>query len=360
MQNNYCIILAGGKGRRLWPYSSAGYPKQFIDFFGTGRTLLQQTYDRFSSMITAENMFVCTTKDYLPMVREQLPDVPEENIVIEPVNRNTAPCVAWANLLICKRNPEARVIVSPSDQIIMNEAAFIEDITKGLDFVAAHDEALTMGIKPSRPEPGYGYIQMGDAQDAAGVWQVQSFTEKPDREFAKLFVNSGEFLWNTGLFLFSTQRLYNLFIEVFSDDPDTFKRLHPDYTIDEAIAFTEENYATVPNMSIDYAVLENSDKVCVAACSFGWADLGSWHSIYETLSKNDGDNVVIDSEVILEDCRNNVIKLPKDHLGVINGLDGYIITERDGVLLICKKEDSSALMRKYINEVRMKYGEKFL
>ncbi len=358
--NNYCVILAGGKGQRLWPDSNAGCPKQFLDFFGTGRTLLQQTYDRFLRMMAPENIFLCTTKEYLSMVRQQLPDVPDANIVVEPVNRNTAPAVAWANLLIRKRNADARVVVSPSDQMVMNEDLFVDNITVGMDFVASNDVALVMGVKPTRPEPSYGYIQMGEASQTENVWRVQSFSEKPDRDFARMFVDSGEFLWNTGLFLFSTQRLYNLFIEVFSEDPNAFRREHPNYTIDDAIEFTKKNYASGPNISIDYAVLEKSEKVCVMTCTFGWADIGSWHSVYETLSKGEGDNVVIDSEVITDNCRNNVIKLPKGKLAVLNGLDGYIVVDRGDVLLVCKKGDSSALVRKFINEVRMKYGDKYL
>ncbi len=358
--NNYCIILAGGKGRRLWPYSNKSRPKQFVDFFGCGRTQLQQTYDRFAKLLPAENVYVCTTAMYHPMVLEQLPEVPKDNIIIEPVNRNTAPSVAWANLYIKRRNPEARVIVTPSDQMIMNEDAFLRDIADGLDFVATHDTSLVMGVQPTRPEPSYGYIQKGDSSERDDVWKVQSFTEKPERQFAQMFVDSGEFLWNTGLFLFSTQRLYNLFIEVFTDDSKTIDKVYPKYTLDEAIDFTEHSYSSAPNVSIDYAVLEKSDKVNVMRGDFGWADIGSWHSIYENMSKSADDNVVIDSEVILDDCRSNIIKLPKGKLAVINGLDGYIITERDNVLLICKKDDSSSLVRKFINEVRMKYGDKFV
>ncbi len=358
--DNYCIILAGGKGRRLWPYSRERQPKQFIDFFGSGRTLLQSTYDRLAKVIPNENILVCTMKGYEGLVKEQLPDINSENIVIEPVNRNTAPSVAWANLHINKRNPKARVIVAPSDQMIVNDDAFLRSVISGLDFVADHDVSLTMGIRPTRPEPGYGYIQKGDTTETEDVFTVQSFTEKPEREFAKMFVESGEFLWNTGMFLFNTSYLYRFFIEVFVEDFRQIGKQYPNYTVDDAIEFTKHLYLSAPNMSLDYAVLEKREDVCVMRCDFGWADIGSWHAMYECMSKGDGDNVVIDSNVILKDCHNNIVKLPSGKLGVINGLDDFIIVDRDDVLLICKKSDSSSMVRNFINEAQVKFGEEYL
>ncbi len=355
------MILAGGKGRRLWPYSRGKQPKQFIDIFGTGRTQLQATYDRFAAILPRENIFVCTTTDYLHLVKEQLPDLADGRIIVEPVNRNTAPSVSWANLHIYKECERARVIVVPSDQLIINEEKFAENVLTGLDFVASHDVSLTMGVAPTRPEPGYGYVQVGDGTEVDGVYRVQSFTEKPEREFARMFVESGEFLWNTGIFLFSTRHLYHLFIDVFDTDQRDLNKVYPNYTVDDAIAYTKEFYPSAPNLSIDYAVLERREENCrVMRCDFGWADLGSWHAMYESISKGDGDNVVVDSGVILDECHNNIIKLPKGKLGVIDGLDGYIVVDSDYVLLICRKEDSSARVRKFINEARIKYGEEFM
>lgn len=354
--NYYCVILAGGKGRRLWPHSRERFPKQFVDFFGCGRTQLQSTFDRFERIFARENIIVCTNREYASLVREQLPDVDEGNIILEPVSRNTAPSVAWACAKILRRNAEASVIVAPSDQIVLNEAAFACDVMRGLDFVSAHRKGLTMGIRPTRPEPGYGYIQAGDASDTEGVFRVQSFTEKPERDFAKMFMESGEFYWNTGMFLATVVGFFNYFNGLFRDVQCRDGELSP-----EALeAFIAANYAAYPNLSIDYGILERTENVYVMRCDFGWADLGTWHSIYECMSKAAGDNVVISSEVMMDDCRNNIVKVPKGKLAVINGLDGYIVADSDDVLLICKKGDSSALVRKYVNEAQMKYGEGFV
>lgn len=351
--NNFCVILAGGKGRRLWPYSRDKYPKQFIDFFGCGKTQLQTTFDRFAAILPQKNIIVCTNREYASVVAEQLPTLPTGNILSEPVNRNTAPSVAWAADHIMKRNENANIVVTPSDLFVLKEEAFDSNILKGLDFVASHDTLLTMGVKPTRPEPGYGYIQVGDAAGADGVFGVRSFTEKPEREFAKVFMDSGEFYWNTGLFLGSARCFNETLAKLFHDVQGRMESRGGTVSFDEL-------YSSYPNLSIDYGVLEHSDNVCVMKCDFGWADLGTWHSIYECMRQADGDNVVIDSDVILDDCSDNVVKLPKGMLGVINGLKGYIVVEKDNVLLICKKGDSSSLVRKYANEVQMKRGEEFV
>lgn len=359
-KNHYCVILAGGRGRRLWPCSRDHYPKQFIDFFGVGRTQLQQTFDRFARLLPAENIMVCTNKEYAPLVREQLPDLHEENIMIEPVNRNTAPSVAWADMRICRRNANATVVITPSDQFVLDEEAFVRNVAAGFELVSHHDLLLTMGVEPTRPEPGYGYIQKGDPMGADGVYRVKSFTEKPEREFAQMFMESGEFLWNTGLILADARYLNECFRQLFPEVLKRFDNTRTDYTIEEEMAFVNANYPSYSNLSIDQGVLERCSNVYVMRCDFGWADLGTWHAIYECMSHGEGDNVVVDSTVMMEDSHNNVIKLQKGRLGVINGLDGYIVAEKGNVLLICKKSDSSALVRKYVNEVQMKYGDDFI
>lgn len=357
---NYCVILAGGKGRRLWPCSRENKPKQFVDFFGVGRTQLQQTFDRFAQLLPKENIIVCTNREYAPIVREQLPDLHEENLMVEPVNRGTAPSVAWADMRICRRNLQANVVITPSDQFVLNEEAFRQNINRAFEFVSHHNNLLTMGVQPTRPEPGYGYIQKGDATETDDVYRVQSFTEKPDRDFAKIFMDSGEFLWNTGLIFSSALFLNECFRRLFPDVLNRFEGPLVNSTIEQEMAFVNEFYPSYPNLSIDQGVLERCDDVCVMRCDFGWADLGTWHAIYECKSRGEGDNVIIDSDVMLENATNNVIKLPKGRLGVINGLDGYIIAEEGNVLLVCKKGDSSALVRKYVNEVGMKYGPDFV
>lgn len=359
--NNYCVILAGGKGRRLWPCSREGKPKQFIDFFSTGRTLLQQTYDRMSAFIPEENIYISTNQAYTDLVRKQLPQLKDEQVLSEPIFRNTAPSVAWAAHRISHRDSGARLVVVPSDQAVFKEDVFADNISEGLDFVGQNDCLLTMGVKPTRPEPGYGYIQIGDAAKNNHVFKVRSFTEKPDREFATMFMQSGEFYWNTGLFLSNVHYLLDQLKRAFPIG-SAMVREHKagEYTIANEEAFVQEYYPYCPNLSLEYGLLDKNDNVYVMRGDFGWADLGMWHSIYESLSKETGDNVVIGSKVITDDSSNNIIKLPEDHLGIINGLDGYIVAEKGNVLLICKKEDSSALIRKYVNEVQVKYGSEFI
>ena len=359
-QNNYCVILAGGKGRRLWPCSRDKYPKQFIDFFGIGRTQLQQTFDRFARILPKENIYINTSCDYLNLVRKQLPEVAADHIMAEPIHRNTAPSVAWALHRIMMSDPKANIIMSPSDHNIVNPDAFLENITDGLLFIEKNNAVLAMGVSPTRPEPGYGYIQKGVYTGEDDIYKVQAFTEKPDREFAQMFMDSKEWYWNTGLFLANASYLRRCLYGFLPSVLRVGEAGEKITTIEEEEEFIRENFPRYPNISLDHGVLEKSDNVYVMKCDFGWADLGTWHGVYESMSKREGDNVVIDSDVILEDATNNIIKLSKGKLAVINGLDGYIVAEKDNVLLICKKEDSSALVRKYVNEVQIKKGEEFV
>ncbi|MCR5579395.1 MAG: NTP transferase domain-containing protein [Prevotella sp.] len=357
---NYCVILAGGRGRRLWPSSREACPKQFIDFFGTGRTQLQATYDRVIKLLPKENIYICTCKEYLDIARQQLPEVPERNVMVEPIHRNTAPTVAWAAMRIHKKNPEANVLVLPSDQMVLNESSFLRNVEIGFNYVSENDVLLVMGVKPTRPEPGYGYIQLGDLSCKPDVYAVKSFTEKPEREFATMFMQSGEFYWNTGIFQANVRYLLQSFEGIFPEVLRTLRYKKIEYTYEEEMAFVTENYPRYPNISLDYAVLEQGKNVFVMKCDFGWADLGTWHAVYESMSKVEGDNVIIDSDVMMEDCNNNVIKLPKGKVGVFNGLEGYIVADQGNVLMICKKGDDSSLVRKYVNEVRLKYGDEFV
>jgi mannose-1-phosphate guanylyltransferase len=357
---NYCVILAGGRGRRLWPSSREACPKQFIDFFGTGRTQLQATYDRVIKLLPKENIYICTCKEFLDIVRQQLPEVPERNVMVEPIHRNTAPSVAWAAMRIYKNNPAANVLILPSDLLVLNEPNFLQCVEVGFSYVSEHDVLLVMGVKPTRPEPGYGYIQLGDLSCKPDVYAVKSFTEKPEREFATMFMQSGEFYWNTGIFQANVSFLLQSFEGIFPDVLRALRYKKVEYTYEEEMEFVTQNYPRYPNLSLDYAVLEQSQNVFVMKCDFGWADLGTWHAVYESMSKVEGDNVIIDSEVMMEDCNNNVIKLPKGKIGVFNGLKGYIVADQGNVLMICKKSDDSSLVRKYVNEVRLKYGDEFV
>ena len=358
--NDFCVILAGGRGRRLWPASRNEHPKQFMDFFGTGKTMLQTTFNRFANILPKENIYICTCKEYLELVKEQLPEVPEINIMLEPIHRNTAPSVAWAAMRILQRNSDANIIISPSDQLVLDEGAFNHSMSVGVSYVSENDVLLAMGVKPTRPEPGYGYIQIGDLGCKPEVFKVKSFTEKPERDFAKMVMESGEFYWNTGIFISNARFLLEAFEKIFPEVLRSLRYNHPGYTLDEELEYVEQNYPRYPNLSLDYAILEQSDNVYVMKCNFGWADMGTWHAIYEAISKVEDDNVILDSHVEMEDCRNNIIMLPKDRLGVFSGLDGYIVVEQDNVLMICKKGDSSALVKKYASEVQIKYGNEFV
>ena len=359
-KKNYCVILAGGRGQRLWPVSREQRPKQFLDLFGTGRTLLQSTFDRFEKLIPIENILICTCAEFQQLVKEQLPKVPEHNIIVEPIHRNTAPSVAWASMRIHHQTPDANIIVTPSDQMVIGQEDFERNVVAALNFVESHNGIVAMGVRPSRPEPGYGYVQMGDSCGIENMYSVKSFSEKPEREFAKIFMESGEFLWNTGMFLCNVLYLRQFVIDTIKDMPYRMADLLDMEPEEKRTLYVNEYFPAYPNLSMDKAALEMSDNVYVMQCDFGWADLGTWHAIYECMQKQDDDNVIIDSEVMMDDCKGNIIKLPKGHIGIINGLEGYIVAEEGDVLLICKKSDSSSLIRKYVNEVGIRYGEEFI
>ena len=320
---------------------------------------MQQTFDRMAKIVPADHIYINTNEEYVNLVKEQLPEVSADNILAEPIHRNTAPSMAWANHRISMMNPNACIIATPSDQAIFNEEAFRENVLEGLAFVAENNHFLTMGVKPTRPEPGYGYIQMGDVC-SDNIYHVQSFTEKPERDFAKVFVESGEFYWNTGLFLSNVSYLRECFCKILPPVLRDYDNKYPEFSVETENAYMKESFSSYPNISVDFGILEKPSNVCVMRCDFGWADLGTWHSIYEAMQKGEGDNVIVDSDVLMENCYNTVVKVPKGKLAVLNGLDGFIVAESDNVLLVCKKEDSSALVRKYVNEIQMKKGDEFV
>lgn len=355
--NNYCIILAGGRGKRLWPCSRECKPKQFVDIFGFGKTPLQQTYERFRKMMPAENILVTTGDEYLNDVREQLPEVPTENILSEPIQRSTAPAVAWASFRIRDRNPDANIVVTPTDTLILDESEFEKNIAEGFDFVNGNDRLLTLGAKATRPETEYGYIQTDGETPAYNIYKVKSFTEKPSLEFAETFIRTGEFFWNTGLLIGTAKGLLKAIDSILPVIFRNIREAHPGLSEQEETEFMRSHYSLYPNLSLDRGVLEKMDEVYVMTCNFGWADLGTWHNAYEMLPKTHDGNVVIDSKVILDDCEGNIIKTNGNKLAVINGLQDYIVIDDGDVLLITKKENSSSLIRKYVNDVQIKFEE---
>lgn len=361
MDKNYCVITAGGVGSRLWPLSRRRIPKQFIDMFGVGRTLLQQTYDRCCKLAPRERILVITNQAYTELVREQLPDLPEDNILSEPARRNTAPCVAWAVYHIYSMDPEADVVIVPSDQLVLNEELFCESMRHGFEFVSTHEKLLCIGIRPTRPETRYGYIQQGDA-GSDGFYAVKTFTEKPEAELAEVFVESGEFYWNAGIFLGNASVVV-----------DAFRRCIPElaarfdagvgqqvYATEQEQGFVEELYAFCPNISVEYGILEKADNVYVAVCDFGWSDLGTWDTYYEA-SEGDADgNVVKASDSLMYACKSCFVSSQvKDKLVVLEGLEDYLVVDTDDVLLVCPKQDPSSL-RKYVNDAQMKCGERYV
>lgn len=343
--NNYCVIMAGGIGSRFWPYSRKSKPKQFLDFFGTGNTLLQQTFDRYSQIVTPENIIVITNAEYEELVKEQLPLLKEEQIILEPTRRNTAPCIAMAAMYIRSIHPDANMIVAPADHLILKEKEFNEAIYKGLEFVAQSPQLLTLGIKPTRPDTGYGYIQI-EENKGNEFYKVKTFIEKPQLEFAEVFVESDEFYWNSGIFLWNVNTII-----------DAFQTLMPE--IYSKITSGLDDFASCPNISIDYAIMEKAENVYVQLCNFGWADLGSWASLHEVLPKDKQKNVIIKGNTLLYDCKENIIAMPEGKLAVIQGLEDYLVADTNNVLLICKKDDESTI-RRYVNDVQVKLGDEFV
>lgn len=348
--------MSGGIGSRFWPISRTSYPKQFLDFFGTGRSLLQQTFDRFNKIIPTENIIIVTNQKYEALILEQLPEINKTQILLEPTRRNTAPCIAWATYHILAKNPKANIVVAPSDHLILNEDDFLRIVQDGLNFVSENDNLLTLGIKPNRPETGYGYIQVDNKIDNK-LYKVKTFTEKPELDLAKVFVESGEFYWNSGLFLWNVQSITKAINEHL---PDIAIKLKSDKynTVDEQ-SFIDESFPLCSNISIDFGLMEKADNVYVMLGEFGWSDLGTWSSLYDLSEKDSDKNVVLEGKSILYNSQNNIISLPKDKLVVVDGLDGYLIAQNDDVLLICKKDDEHTI-RKFVNDAQVKYGDKFI
>jgi Mannose-1-phosphate guanylyltransferase len=362
MNNTYCVIMAGGIGSRFWPLSKSTMPKQFLDILGTGRTFLQQTFDRFKKVCPVENFFVVTSVDYKDLVVNQLPELSESQILLEPLRRNTAPCIAYASYKIQQLNPSAQIIVAPSDHLILQEEAFLEEIRKGLDFVSKNDTLLTLGIRPNRPETGYGYIQVENmlaTADIENLHPVKTFTEKPDIELAKIFVESGEFFWNSGIFLWSLSSILSAFETHLNSVSELFERGKKLYGTSDEIPFLNKTYSECQNISIDYGIMEKANNVFVLCSDFGWSDLGTWGSLYENSEKDKSGNVISGENVMLYGTSNCIVNMPADKLVVVEGLDDYIVVESEGTLLICRRNDEQQI-RQFVNDVRMYKGNQYV
>lgn len=360
MENNYAVIMAGGIGSRFWPVSKTAHPKQFIDILGTGSTLIQQTYDRFTQLCPPENIFIVTNELYKSLVIEQLPAISEEQIICEPVMRNTAPCIAYASYRIAKINPKATIVVAPSDHYILHEDPFCHSINHALQVAAGKDCLLTLGIRPTRPDTGYGYIQYIDSAQENGFFKVKTFTEKPNLELAKTFLQSGDFLWNAGIFIWSVKNILKAFEKYLPEINDLFKEGKRFYGTPAEGEYIKNAYTRCTNISIDYGIMEKADNVFVMPANFGWSDLGTWGSLYTVHEKDYVGNAVIGSEnVMMYDSSNCMVHMPEGKLVIIQGLDGYIVVESEGVLLICQRSEEQQI-KQIVADVKIKRGEKFI
>jgi len=385
--NNYCVIMAGGVGSRFWPFSREEKPKQFLDFFGTGRSLLQMTVDRFRPIVPIENMYIVTNVAYKQLIMEQIPDLKEVQILCEPARRNTAPCIAYATAhiraLCLKRagltaknqdwsRPEmqANIVVAASDHLILEEDKFRQTILKAFDFVSKNNAICTLGMNPTRPETGYGYIQFvnnptpalptreGDKNRTEEIYPVKTFTEKPNLEMAKVFLESGDFLWNSGIFIWNLQTISEAFRYLLPEVADRFREGELLMGTEQEEDFIEQIFPKCPNISIDYGIMEKADNVFVIPSSFGWSDLGTWGSLYELSEKDEAQNVSLHSDAVFYEATGNVVTLEPGKLAVVQGVEDMIIAEQNNVLLVCKKAEEQRI-KQFVADAQSKFGGKY-
>jgi mannose-1-phosphate guanylyltransferase len=339
--------MAGGIGSRFWPLSRTRKPKQFLDILGTGKTFIRETYDRFARIIPAENFLVVTGTDYKKSVLTEIPEIAESQILCEPMRRNTAPCITYATYKLLKKNPDAKVVVTPSDHFIFNETKFLEVMLNGLAYAGNNDALVTVGLKPTRPETGYGYIQVEKNEAPVckdTICKVRTFTEKPDPDTAKLFVESGEFYWNSGIFIWSLQSIRKALSTHLRDIDEAFSEGMNKYDTPEEERFIFETYSQCRNISIDYGIMEKAENVFVFAADFGWSDVGTWNSLYIQLDKDEAGNAVKNAKTYLSDVSNTMINSEnKNKLIVIKGLDNYLVVDAGDVLMICPRNDEGVI-----------------
>ena len=358
--HRYCVIMCGGVGSRFWPFSRNDMPKQFLDFFGTGRSLLQMTVDRISPVVPPERIILVTNRCYADIVRSQLPDVRESNILLEPARRNTAPCVCWAARHILALDPEASIVTLPSDHLVLREEEFRQAIDSGLSFVEESDRLLTLGIRPSFPNTGYGYIQKGKPVEGwPSVMKVKSFTEKPDLEMARFFLESGEFFWNSGIFLWSARSILEAFEEYAPEISALFQAGAGVYGTPLERAFIDREFPNAPNISIDYAIMEKASNVYVRTVDFGWSDLGTWKALLEASPRNQEGNVTQNCNVLAHNCTNSLFAATGDKIIVASGLDGYIVADNGNALLIYPVDEEQKI-RQVVNDVKSRFGDRYI
>lgn len=357
-RHHYCLILCGGIGSRFWPMSTRAYPKQFHDILGTGKTLIQQTFTRAKSLIRTENIFLVTQSDYKDLVLKQLPDLKESNLLLEPFMRNTAPSIAYASFKIYKLDKEAIVFVAPSDHLILEEASFFKILSRAFQKASQREVIITLGITPTRPDPGYGYIQFYPG-GSNSVKKVKTFVEKPLFEIAEQFLKSGDFLWNSGIFIWHVKTILKAFEIYLPDIFNPFSEIVGTFDGPKELETLEAIFPALQRISIDYGVLERAQNVYVIEADFGWSDLGTWGTLYEKISKDKNGNACVGKKILFYEAHDNIVFLKNSKAAIIEGLNDYIIVDTEKALLICKKENEQQL-KIYINDLRMNRGEQFL
>lgn len=355
IKNNYVVVMAGGVGSRFWPYSRKNFPKQFHDVLGVGKSLLQLTVDRFDGICLPENVYVVTNAAYKELVKEQLPYLTDDQILLEPEGRNTAPCIAYASYKIHQQNPNASIVISPSDHVILKENVFQDKITTAIDVANNGDVLVTLGITPTRPDTGYGYIQFEKGSLSAS--KVKRFAEKPSLDLAKVFVSNGDYVWNAGIFIWTSKAILSAFDRFLPEMDSLFCSAEKVFYTEKEQAFINDNFSKCEEISIDYGIMEKADNVYVVMADMGWSDLGTWKSLYEVQDKDRNGNVV-DGDVMLYNTSNSIIKTPKDKLVVVNGVKNLIVAEYDNVLLICNKDEEQKV-KNFVTDVKKERSTDF-
>jgi len=365
-KNQYCIILAGGTGTRFWPYSRFKKPKQFLDILNTGKTLIQQTYERIKDLFLNENIYVVTHEDYFDLVSKQLPEIKVKNIITEPLRKNTATCIAYVTHKINKLNPESKMMFCPSDHLILNNEIFKQIIKLAFDYINKYNDVLlTIGLKPHKPESNYGYIQVAGGLSNIDfnktILKIKTFIEKPDKDLAKVFLDSGDFLWNSGIFIWSSKTILKAFSEHLPDIHLAFSEINDYLNTEQEEKHIYECYSKCKNISIDYGILEKSNNVYVLCANFEWSDLGSWSSLEDFTKKDKNSNIIISKKNVFTYNTKDIILYnhDKEKLIVIEGLNKYIVTETKDVLLICSQENEH-LIKRFINDIKIEGYEEYL
>ncbi len=358
-KHHYVAIMAGGIGSRFWPMSRTNFPKQFLDILGSGKTLIQQTFDRYSKLVPKENIFIVTSQEYVDIVKKQLHGIADHNILAEPSRKNTAPCIAYIAFKLFNQDPKALMIAAPADHLIHETDGFLKTSKRALGFVDSVNALLTIGIKPTHPNTGYGYIQYDTTEAAPEIHKVKTFTEKPNLELAKAFISSGDFLWNGGIFTWKVKNILTAFEKYLPEIYEVFAAEKEKFNTPQEAAAVEQIYPLCTNISVDFGIMEKADNVFVTPASFGWSDLGTWNSAWENMEKDYFNNAVAGRNVMVVDANNCMVHVPDNKLVMLQGIENYIVIDTPDVLLICNK-DKEQEIKEYVAEVKRNKGEKYL